>query len=317
MPVVRGCDTRSIDELRADVDELAEKAREGTLAPEELRGSTFTVTSAGKLAGLFVTPLVNHPEVGDPRRAPHRRRAPSSATARSSCGRWATQRHVRPSRRRRRARARSRDRAASPLWIASIFGALAGASRIARARPRSTPVASVLVDVDLTAQTSLLARVRDEALHPPRRPERAARRLRVARGGGTRRDWYTSGSSSASGCWPRRARSAVRRRVAGCGAIGRFGQWDERSRARSTRRARGAAARAAATADAARARASLVGRRARVRARPRVPRGARGAGARRSPAPPRAGAPRRAPLACQGLSCERAEAGRPRRRSTG
>jgi pyruvate/2-oxoglutarate dehydrogenase complex dihydrolipoamide acyltransferase (E2) component len=64
VPVVRGCDTRSLDELRADVDALAEKARAGTLAPEELRGSTFTVTSAGKLAGLFVTPIVNHPEVG-------------------------------------------------------------------------------------------------------------------------------------------------------------------------------------------------------------------------------------------------------------
>ena len=64
VPVVRDCDTRSLEELRASVDELAEKARAGTLASEELRGSTFTVTSAGKLAGLFVTPLVNHPEVG-------------------------------------------------------------------------------------------------------------------------------------------------------------------------------------------------------------------------------------------------------------
>ncbi|HET7129779.1 MAG TPA: dihydrolipoamide acetyltransferase family protein [Gaiellaceae bacterium] len=64
VPVVRGCDSRSIDELRADVDALAEKARAGTLVPEELRGSTFTVTSAGKLAGVFVTPIVNHPEVG-------------------------------------------------------------------------------------------------------------------------------------------------------------------------------------------------------------------------------------------------------------
>jgi pyruvate/2-oxoglutarate dehydrogenase complex dihydrolipoamide acyltransferase (E2) component len=64
VPVVRSCDTRSVEELRADVDALAEKARTGALAPEELRGSTFTVTSAGKLAGLFVTPLVNHPEVG-------------------------------------------------------------------------------------------------------------------------------------------------------------------------------------------------------------------------------------------------------------
>jgi pyruvate dehydrogenase E2 component (dihydrolipoamide acetyltransferase) len=64
VPVVRGCDTRSVDELRADVDVLAEKARAGTLTPDELRGSTFTVTSAGKLAGLIVTPIVNHPEVG-------------------------------------------------------------------------------------------------------------------------------------------------------------------------------------------------------------------------------------------------------------
>jgi pyruvate dehydrogenase E2 component (dihydrolipoamide acetyltransferase) len=63
VPVVRGCDSRSIDELSADVDALAEKAREGRLEPEELRGSTFTVTSAGKLAGLMVTPLINYPEV--------------------------------------------------------------------------------------------------------------------------------------------------------------------------------------------------------------------------------------------------------------
>jgi pyruvate dehydrogenase E2 component (dihydrolipoamide acetyltransferase) len=63
VPVVRSCDTRSVDELRADVDTLAEKARAGKLAPEELRGSTFTVTSAGKLAGIIVTPLINHPEV--------------------------------------------------------------------------------------------------------------------------------------------------------------------------------------------------------------------------------------------------------------
>jgi pyruvate dehydrogenase E2 component (dihydrolipoamide acetyltransferase) len=63
VPVVRDCDSRTVDELRTAVDELAEKARGGNLAPEELRGSTFTVTSAGKLGGLFVTPLINHPEV--------------------------------------------------------------------------------------------------------------------------------------------------------------------------------------------------------------------------------------------------------------
>jgi pyruvate dehydrogenase E2 component (dihydrolipoamide acetyltransferase) len=63
VPVVRGCDTASLDELAAEVIRLAEAARAGSLKPEELRGSTFTVTSAGKLGGLLTTPIVNHPEV--------------------------------------------------------------------------------------------------------------------------------------------------------------------------------------------------------------------------------------------------------------
>ncbi len=63
VPVVRDCDSRSVDELDEDVRRLADSARAGTLKPEELRGSTFSVTSAGKLAGLLVTPLINHPEV--------------------------------------------------------------------------------------------------------------------------------------------------------------------------------------------------------------------------------------------------------------
>ncbi|HEU5244197.1 MAG TPA: dihydrolipoamide acetyltransferase family protein, partial [Gaiellaceae bacterium] len=63
VPVVHGADRRSLDELDAEVRRLAEGAEAGTLKPEELRGGTFTVTSAGKAAGLFVTPLINHPEV--------------------------------------------------------------------------------------------------------------------------------------------------------------------------------------------------------------------------------------------------------------
>jgi pyruvate/2-oxoglutarate dehydrogenase complex dihydrolipoamide acyltransferase (E2) component len=45
------------------VARLAEAARAGKLAPSDLRGSTFTITSAGRLGGLFHTPIVNHPEV--------------------------------------------------------------------------------------------------------------------------------------------------------------------------------------------------------------------------------------------------------------
>jgi pyruvate/2-oxoglutarate dehydrogenase complex dihydrolipoamide acyltransferase (E2) component len=63
VPVVRACDRLSVDEIDAEVRRLADGARAGTLTADELRDSTFTVTSAGKLGGLFVTPLVNHPEV--------------------------------------------------------------------------------------------------------------------------------------------------------------------------------------------------------------------------------------------------------------
>jgi pyruvate dehydrogenase E2 component (dihydrolipoamide acetyltransferase) len=64
VPVLRGADGKSLDELEAETARLAEAARAGTLKPEELRGSTFTVSSAGRLGGLLTTPIVNHPEVG-------------------------------------------------------------------------------------------------------------------------------------------------------------------------------------------------------------------------------------------------------------
>jgi pyruvate dehydrogenase E2 component (dihydrolipoamide acetyltransferase) len=64
VPIVRACDSDPLEAIASEAVRLAESARAGTLKPEELRGGTFTVTSAGKLGGVFVTPLVNHPEVG-------------------------------------------------------------------------------------------------------------------------------------------------------------------------------------------------------------------------------------------------------------
>jgi pyruvate/2-oxoglutarate dehydrogenase complex dihydrolipoamide acyltransferase (E2) component len=63
VPVVRAANEKSVDELVSEIAGLAERARAGSLAADDLRGSTFTVSSAGKLAGLFQTPIVNHPEV--------------------------------------------------------------------------------------------------------------------------------------------------------------------------------------------------------------------------------------------------------------
>ena len=63
VPVVRGCREKSVAEIHAEIERLADAVRDGTIAPDEVRGSTFTVSSAGKLAGLFQTPIVNYPEV--------------------------------------------------------------------------------------------------------------------------------------------------------------------------------------------------------------------------------------------------------------
>jgi pyruvate dehydrogenase E2 component (dihydrolipoamide acetyltransferase) len=64
VPVIREADKLSLDDLEAESTRLADSCRAGTLKPEELRGSTFTVSSGGKLGGIFATPLVNYPEVG-------------------------------------------------------------------------------------------------------------------------------------------------------------------------------------------------------------------------------------------------------------
>ncbi len=63
VPVARDVDRSTLGDLDAEVRRLADAARAGSLRADELRGSTFTVTSAGKLGGLLTTPLVNHPEV--------------------------------------------------------------------------------------------------------------------------------------------------------------------------------------------------------------------------------------------------------------
>ncbi len=64
VPVVRHVDRRSIAELAREIERLGADSRAGRLRPEDVGGSTFTVTSLGALGGLFATPVLNHPEVG-------------------------------------------------------------------------------------------------------------------------------------------------------------------------------------------------------------------------------------------------------------
>ena len=64
VPVVQNADSKSTLEIARDIQRLSEGARTGTLSASELSGSTFTVTSLGRMGGLLATPILNYPEVG-------------------------------------------------------------------------------------------------------------------------------------------------------------------------------------------------------------------------------------------------------------
>jgi len=63
VPVIRDADKKSIRDLASEVSALAEKARAGKLAIDEMRGGVFTITNLGGIGGTSFTPIVNHPEV--------------------------------------------------------------------------------------------------------------------------------------------------------------------------------------------------------------------------------------------------------------
>jgi len=63
VPVIRHADRMSILDLAWHIQDLGDRAKDNKLRPDELKGSTFTITSLGKLGGLFATPIINHPEV--------------------------------------------------------------------------------------------------------------------------------------------------------------------------------------------------------------------------------------------------------------
>jgi pyruvate dehydrogenase E2 component (dihydrolipoamide acetyltransferase) len=62
VPVVRDADRKGLAELAAETTELAERARAGKCAPQELRGGTFTLTNLGMFGIDAFTPIINLPE---------------------------------------------------------------------------------------------------------------------------------------------------------------------------------------------------------------------------------------------------------------
>ncbi|GLJ03018.1 MULTISPECIES: dihydrolipoamide acetyltransferase family protein [Bacillus] len=63
VPVVKNADRKAIFEVSNEINELATKARDGKLAPAEMKGASCTITNIGSAGGQWFTPVINHPEV--------------------------------------------------------------------------------------------------------------------------------------------------------------------------------------------------------------------------------------------------------------
>ena len=63
VPVLRHAEAQDMWSIAREVTRLAEAARSGKAARDELSGSTITITSLGPLGGIVTTPVINHPEV--------------------------------------------------------------------------------------------------------------------------------------------------------------------------------------------------------------------------------------------------------------
>jgi len=63
VPVVKDADRKNLIELAAELGELAEKARDRKLKPDEMQGGNFSISNLGGIGGHGFTPIVNPPDV--------------------------------------------------------------------------------------------------------------------------------------------------------------------------------------------------------------------------------------------------------------
>ncbi len=64
VPVLKHADELSLTGMARTVNDLAERARNGELKPDEVQGGTFTLTNHGTKGSLFATPVINQPQSG-------------------------------------------------------------------------------------------------------------------------------------------------------------------------------------------------------------------------------------------------------------
>ena len=63
VPVVKEVQSKGVLQLASELAELADRTRAGKVQPTELKGSTFSITNAGNIGGVFATPIINFPDI--------------------------------------------------------------------------------------------------------------------------------------------------------------------------------------------------------------------------------------------------------------
>jgi len=63
VPVIKDADRKGLLDIARELTELSAKAREGKLAPGDMQGASFTISSLGGIGGTSFTPIINSPEV--------------------------------------------------------------------------------------------------------------------------------------------------------------------------------------------------------------------------------------------------------------
>ncbi len=63
VPVIRDADKKGVMQISQEMGELAKKARDGKLGPNDMSGGCFSISSLGGIGGTYFTPIINAPEV--------------------------------------------------------------------------------------------------------------------------------------------------------------------------------------------------------------------------------------------------------------
>ncbi|MEL0644568.1 dihydrolipoamide acetyltransferase family protein [Olleya sp. Ti.3.14] len=64
VPVIKNADQLNLVGMTKQVNDLAGRARDGKLAPDDIQGGTYTVTNVGTFGSIMGTPIINQPQVG-------------------------------------------------------------------------------------------------------------------------------------------------------------------------------------------------------------------------------------------------------------